>query len=123
MKAAGESQADVGDKANDPLRINGADLRCQVVGEGANLGFTQAGRIEFALAGGLGGSTPTRIDHSAGVDSSDHEVNIKILTGIVERAGKLTRPERDKLLKAMTHEVAAKVLVHNYDQVTPGAAP
>jgi glutamate dehydrogenase len=114
VKAQGQTNVDVGDKANDAIRINGAELRCKVVGEGANLGFTQAGRIEYALAGGR--INTDAIDNSAGVDSSDHEVNIKILTGVIEREGKLTRPQRDKLLKAMTGEVAAKVLVHNYDQ-------
>jgi glutamate dehydrogenase len=114
VKASSESHADVGDKANDALRVNAGELRCLVVGEGANLGFTQAGRIEFALAGGR--INTDAIDNSAGVDSSDHEVNIKILTGIVERAGKLTRPQRDRLLQAMTADVAEKVLVHNYDQ-------
>ena len=119
VKARGETQAEAGDKANDAVRVNGADLRCKVVGEGANLGLTQAGRIEFARigAGGAGGRINTdAIDNSAGVDSSDHEVNIKILTGAVERAGKLTRPERDGLLASMTDEVAEHVLAHNHDQ-------
>ena len=70
------------------MRVNGRDLRCKVVGEGANLGFTQAGRIEYALAGGR--IDTDAIDNSAGVDTSDHEVNIKILTGMAERAGELT---------------------------------
>ena len=119
VKARGESNAEVGDKANDAIRVNGADLKVQVVGEGANLGLTQAGRIEFAArgAGGLGGRINTdAIDNSAGVDSSDHEVNIKIATGMLERTGVLTRPKRDKLLKSMTDDVAAHVLAHNYDQ-------
>ena len=114
VKATGESQADAGDKANDAVRVNGADLRVKVVGEGANLGLTQAGRIEFARKGGR--INTDAIDNSAGVDSSDHEVNIKILTGIVERAGKLTRPDRNTLLASMTDEVGLKVLAHNYDQ-------
>ncbi|HYG27685.1 MAG TPA: NAD-glutamate dehydrogenase, partial [Caulobacteraceae bacterium] len=114
VKARHESPADAGDKANDAIRVDGADLRCKVVGEGANLGLTQAGRIEFALAGGR--INTDAIDNSAGVDSSDHEVNIKILTGQAERAGKLTRPDRDVLLASMTEEVAQKVLAHNYDQ-------
>jgi glutamate dehydrogenase len=114
VKARTESHADVGDKANDGLRINGADLRVQVVGEGANLGFTQRGRIEFALAGGR--IDTDAIDNSAGVDCSDHEVNIKIVTGALERSGKLTRKRRDALLKEMTDEVAAHVLAHNYGQ-------
>ncbi|MFY8210577.1 MAG: NAD-glutamate dehydrogenase domain-containing protein, partial [Caulobacter sp.] len=87
VKAKGETNADAGDKANDAIRINGSDLRVKVVGEGANLGLTQAGRIEFAQAGGH--INTDAIDNSAGVDSSDHEVNIKILTGILERGGQL----------------------------------
>jgi len=114
VKARGETNADAGDKANDAVRIDGADLRCKVVGEGANLGFTQAGRIEFARAGGR--INTDAIDNSAGVDTSDHEVNIKILTGMEEAAGKLTRPDRDALLAEMTDDVAAHVLAHNYDQ-------
>jgi glutamate dehydrogenase len=114
VKARTESHADAGDKANDSMRVDGADLRVKVVGEGANLGLTQAGRIEFARAGGR--INTDAIDNSAGVDSSDHEVNIKILTGMAERAGKLTRPDRDTLLASMTDEVAAHVLAHNYDQ-------
>ncbi|PZR36820.1 NAD-glutamate dehydrogenase [Caulobacter segnis] len=114
VKAKGESNADAGDKANDAIRINGADLRVKVVGEGANLGLTQAGRIEFAQAGGH--INTDAIDNSAGVDSSDHEVNIKILTGILERSGALTRPDRNTLLASMTDDVAHHVLEHNYDQ-------
>jgi glutamate dehydrogenase len=114
VKAGREANLDVGDKANDAVRINGRELRCKVVGEGANLGFTQAGRIEYALAGGR--IDTDAIDNSAGVDTSDHEVNIKILTGMAERAGKLTRPDRDVLLQSMTDEVARHVLAHNYDQ-------
>ena len=119
VKARHESAAEAGDKANDAVRVNGADLRVKVVGEGANLGLTQAGRIEFAHlgAGGTGGRVETdAIDNSAGVDSSDHEVNIKITTGILERQGKLTRTQRNKLLPSMTDDVARHVLVHNYDQ-------
>ncbi|MDP8916379.1 MAG: NAD-glutamate dehydrogenase, partial [Pseudomonadota bacterium] len=114
VKAPDETHAEVGDKANDPVRIDGTELRVKVVGEGANLGLTQAGRIAFAANGGR--INTDAIDNSAGVDSSDHEVNIKILTGAVEAAGKLDRPARDELLRSMTDEVAAKVLVHNYDQ-------
>jgi len=114
VKARTESHADVGDKTNDVLRVNGADLRALVVGEGANLGFTQRGRIEFALAGGR--IDTDAIDNSAGVDCSDHEVNIKIVTGMLERQGKLTRKRRDALLKSMTDEVAEHVLAHNYGQ-------
>jgi glutamate dehydrogenase len=114
VKAASETNLQVGDKANDLVRINGRDLRCRVVGEGANLGFTQAGRIEYALAGGR--IDTDAIDNSAGVDTSDHEVNIKILTGIAERSGKLKKAARDPLLASMTDEIAAHVLAHNYDQ-------
>jgi len=114
VKAKTESNMDAGDKANDAVRVNGAELRVQVVGEGANLGLTQAGRIEFARAGGR--VETDAIDNSAGVDSSDHEVNIKITTGILERQGKLTRAARNKLLPQMTDDVARHVLVHNYDQ-------
>ncbi|HEY5071612.1 MAG TPA: NAD-glutamate dehydrogenase [Caulobacteraceae bacterium] len=114
VKGAEEDDVDVGDKANDQVRVNGGDLRCKVAGEGANLGFTQRGRIEFAQAGGR--IDTDAIDNSAGVDTSDHEVNIKILTGMAERAGELSRADRDRLLAEMTQEVAAKVLTHNYDQ-------
>ena len=119
MKATHEANAEVGDKANDAIRINGSDLRVKVVGEGANLGLTQAGRIEYAQsgAGGAGGRIDTdAIDNSAGVDTSDHEVNIKILTGVLERTGELTRKKRDTLLQSMTDEVGRHVLQDNYDQ-------
>ncbi len=114
VKASTESQLDVGDKTNDAIRVNGRDLRCKVIGEGANLGLTQAGRIEFAGAGGR--INTDAIDNSAGVDTSDHEVNIKIAAGLAERAGRLTRPDRDTLLASMTDDVARHVLAHNYDQ-------
>jgi glutamate dehydrogenase len=114
VKAEQEANADVGDKANDAVRINGRQLRVRVVGEGANLGLTQAGRIEYAQAGGR--IDTDAIDNSAGVDTSDHEVNIKILTGMLERTGELTRKKRDILLQSMTDDVARHVLAHNYDQ-------
>ena len=114
VKAPTESDADVGDKTNDPVRVNATDLRCTVVGEGANLGFTQAGRIAFARAGGR--IDTDAIDNSAGVDTSDHEVNIKILTGAAERTGKLKPEDRNALLASMTDEIAAHVLSHNYGQ-------
>ena len=114
VKARHEANAEVGDKANDAVRVNGQDLRVRVVGEGANLGLTQAGRIEFAHAGGK--VNTDAIDNSAGVDSSDHEVNIKIATGMLERTGELTRKRRDTLLRSMIDDVAAHVLAHNYDQ-------
>ena len=96
VKSHDESNAEVGDRANDALRINARELRCKVVGEGANLGITQRGRIEFALAGGR--INTDAIDNSAGVDCSDHEVNIKILLGDVEASGDMTRKQRDRLL-------------------------
>ena len=114
VKAPLETHLDVGDKANDAIRVDASQLRCKVVGEGANLGVTQSGRIVFARAGGR--IDTDAIDNSAGVDTSDHEVNIKILTGLAEGAGRLDRPSRNALLQSMTDEVAAKVLRHNYDQ-------
>src|SRR5690606_38253930 len=114
VKASSESNADVGDRGNNALRVNGADLRCRIVGEGGNLGMTQLGRIEAALNGVL--LNTDFIDNSAGVDTSDHEVNIKILlNGEVQRK-KLTLPERNKLLASMTDEVAELVLNDNYRQ-------
>lgn len=116
IKAASENNATVGDPANDALRIDGAQVRARVVGEGANLGCTQAGRIEFALigAGGGGGRINTDfIDNSAGVDCSDNEVNIKIALAAAKRAGRLSEPARVKLLAAMTDDVAALVLEDN----------
>jgi glutamate dehydrogenase len=116
VKAATESHADVGDKANDQLRVNGKELRCKVVGEGGNLGLTQHGRIEFA---GVGGRVYTDfIDNSAGVDCSDHEVNIKILLGEVVADGELDMAQRNELLAEMTDEVADLVLRDNYEQAT-----
>ena len=87
VKAHTETHADVGDRANDAIRIDGRELRCQVVGEGGNLGFTQRARIEFALGGGR--INTDAIDNSAGVDTSDHEVNIKILLDVAARTGEL----------------------------------
>ncbi|HEY3872946.1 MAG TPA: NAD-glutamate dehydrogenase [Actinocrinis sp.] len=119
VKSAGESNADVGDKANDAIRVNGSDLRAKVVGEGGNLGLTQLGRIEFALQGasGAGGRICTdAIDNSAGVDTSDHEVNIKILLDQAVAAGALKADERAPLLAEMTDEVAWLVLDDNYGQ-------
>ena len=114
IKGAGETNAQVGDKANDAIRINGGDVRAQVIGEGANLGMTQLGRIEAARAGTR--LNTDAIDNSAGVDSSDQEVNIKILTGGAIASGHLKAEDRNALLKSMTDEVAQKVLAHNYDQ-------
>jgi glutamate dehydrogenase len=104
----------VGDKANDAIRVDGRALRVKVVGEGGNLGLTQRGRIEFALRGGH--ISTDFIDNSAGVDCSDHEVNIKILVGGAVAEGELSTAERDTLLESMTDEVAALALRDNYDQ-------
>ncbi|MBU3974694.1 MAG: NAD-glutamate dehydrogenase [Alphaproteobacteria bacterium] len=114
VKAPNETDAQVGDKANDAIRIDGGDVRAKVIGEGANLGLTQAGRIAFAMSGGR--INTDAIDNSAGVDSSDHEVNIKILTGAAIASGALKSEDRNALLASMTDEVGLKVLVHNYDQ-------
>ena len=114
VKATSEQHSDVGDRANNALRVNGSELRCKVVGEGGNLGMTQLGRIEAAQAGVL--LNTDFIDNSAGVDTSDHEVNIKILLNDVVRAKKLTVEQRNKLLASMTDEVAALVLNDNYRQ-------
>ncbi|HUI99970.1 MAG TPA: NAD-glutamate dehydrogenase, partial [Usitatibacter sp.] len=119
VKAARQSNAEAGDRANDAVRVNGAELRCKVVGEGGNLGFTQLGRVEYALegAGGSGGRINTdAIDNSAGVDCSDHEVNIKILLGIAQSEGALAVKDRDALLATMTDDVARLVLADNYFQ-------
>ncbi|RPF33930.1 NAD-glutamate dehydrogenase [Streptomyces sp. TLI_185] len=116
VKASTESQADVGDKANDPIRVDGADLRVKVVGEGGNLGLTQLGRIEFARHGGK--INTDAIDNSAGVDTSDHEVNIKILLNGLVADGDMTVKQRNKLLAEMTDEVGALVLRNNYAQNT-----
>ncbi|MFJ8650483.1 NAD-glutamate dehydrogenase [Streptomyces sp. NPDC093546] len=119
-KASTESHADVGDKANDAIRVNGEDLRVKVVGEGGNLGLTQLGRIEFARKGGpegTGGKINTdAIDNSAGVDTSDHEVNIKILLNALVTDGDMTVKQRNKILAEMTDEVGALVLRNNYAQ-------
>ena len=114
VKAAGESNADVGDRANDTLRINGAELRCKVIGEGGNLGLTQLGRIEAALNGVR--LYTDAIDNSAGVDTSDHEVNIKILLSLPMADGELTEKQRNAQLVSMTEDVAALVLRDNYFQ-------
>jgi glutamate dehydrogenase len=115
VKGTDERNVDVGDKANDPVRINGADLRARAVAEGGNLGFTQDGRVEYALTGGR--INTDAIDNSAGVDASDHEVNIKILLDAAVRDGQMTFEERNDLLVTMTEEVAALVLRDNYRQV------
>ena len=114
VKAASESHLDVGDRANNALRVDGSALRCKVVGEGGNLGFTQLGRIEAAQHGVL--LNTDFIDNSAGVDTSDHEVNIKILLNGEVRRNALTFDARNTLLASMTDEVAALVLNDNYRQ-------
>jgi glutamate dehydrogenase len=114
VKASFETHAQVGDKASDAFRVNGADLRCKVLAEGGNLGCTQMGRVEFAQKGGL--LYTDAIDNSAGVDCSDHEVNIKILLGAIVEAGDLTLKQRNDLLASMTDEVGKLVLQDNYYQ-------
>jgi glutamate dehydrogenase len=111
VKSGRERHAQVGDRANDSLRIDGRELRCKVVAEGGNLGLTQLGRIEYALAGGR--IYTDAIDNSAGVDCSDHEVNIKILLDAAVREGELTLKQRNRQLAEMTDEVAALVLRDN----------
>jgi glutamate dehydrogenase len=114
VKSSKETHADAGDRANNGLRVNGADLRCKIVGEGGNLGMTQLGRIEAAQAGVL--LNTDFIDNSAGVDTSDHEVNIKILLNGEVQKNKLKLADRNKLLAKMTDEVAQLVLNDNYRQ-------
>ncbi len=114
VKANQESDAEVGDRVNDPIRVNGRDLRCRVVGEGGNLGFTQLGRIEYSRRGGC--INTDAIDNSGGVDCSDHEVNIKTLLRDVVASGELTVDKRNRLLVHMTDEVADLVLTDNYHQ-------
>jgi glutamate dehydrogenase len=120
VKASYQSNADVGDRANDAVRVDAIALRCRVVAEGGNLGLTQQARIEYALANGL--VCTDFIDNSAGVDTSDHEVNIKILLDHEVRDGTLTVSGRNDLLQEMTGDVARQVLVHNYQQVRVLAA-
>ncbi len=114
VRASEESNTEVGDRSNDALRICGKDLRARIIGEGANLGVTQRGRIEYALAAGR--INTDFIDNSAGVDCSDHEVNIKISLRRAMTAGTLSRAKRDKLLASMTEDVASLVLRDNYRQ-------
>jgi glutamate dehydrogenase len=114
VKSSSESHAEVGDRANDAVRIDGSELHARCVGEGGNLGLTQLGRIEYSRAGGR--VTTDFIDNSAGVDTSDHEVNIKILLDRVVGAGDLTVKQRNVFLASMTDEVAHLVLAHNVAQ-------
>jgi len=111
VRASSETDAQVGDPANDALRVTGEEVRAKVIGEGANLGTTQAGRIEFALHGGR--INTDFIDNSAGVDCSDNEVNIKIALDAAQRAGRLSESRRNAVLAEMTDEVAALVLEDN----------
>ena len=114
VKSSGESHADVGDKANDSLRVDACDLRAKVLGEGGNLGLTQRARIEYSLQGGA--CNTDFIDNAGGVDCSDNEVNIKIALQSVVQAGDLTEKQRNKLLSDMTDSVANLVLSNNYKQ-------
>ncbi|WP_323845576.1 NAD-glutamate dehydrogenase [Microbulbifer magnicolonia] len=114
VKASSESHAEVGDKSNDHLRVDGSELRAKVFGEGGNLGMTQRGRIEYSLSGGR--CNTDFIDNAGGVDCSDHEVNIKILLNKVVANGDLTEKQRNQLLEEMTDSVAELVLHNNYDQ-------
>ena len=120
IKASAESHADAKDRTNDALRIDARELRAKVIGEGANLALTQRARIEYAQQGGPDGSggrlNTDFLDNSAGVDCSDHEVNIKILLNEIEREGRLARDERNRLLETMTDEVGQLVLRDNYLQ-------
>ncbi|MCY9785535.1 NAD-glutamate dehydrogenase [Nocardiopsis sp. EMB25] len=120
VKASTEAHADAGDKANDQVRVNADQLRVKVVGEGGNLGLTQPARIEYAREGGR--INTDSIDNSAGVDTSDHEVNIKIMLDREVRAGELSKADRDQLFIDMTDEVASLVLDNNYAQNTVLAA-
>ncbi|GAB4162260.1 MAG: NAD-glutamate dehydrogenase [Rickettsiaceae bacterium] len=114
IKASTENNIDIGDKANDNLRVNGSEVRAKVIAEGGNLGVSQLGRIEYALKGGV--INTDFIDNSAGVDCSDHEVNIKIALNLAVAKGKITIAERNELLAKMTTQVAELVLADNYDQ-------
>ncbi|MCP4874329.1 MAG: NAD-glutamate dehydrogenase [Gammaproteobacteria bacterium] len=114
VKASNETDADVSDKSNDAIRVNGRQLRARAIGEGGNLGVTQRGRVEYAQAGGL--IYTDSIDNSAGVDCSDNEVNIKILLSQLVKIGRLTGKERNQLLVDMTDEIAQKCILNNYRQ-------
>ncbi|MEH6525457.1 MAG: NAD-glutamate dehydrogenase [Sneathiella sp.] len=114
IKSADESNSDAGDRANDAIRVNGSEVRSKVIGEGGNLGVTQLGRIEYAESGGR--LNTDAIDNSAGVDCSDHEVNIKVLLRAVLDDGEMTGKQRDRILVEMTDDVADHVLQDNYLQ-------
>jgi glutamate dehydrogenase len=114
VKASTETDADAADRSSDAIRVDAAELRCKVVGEGGNLGLTRRARVEFAARGGR--INADFIDNSAGVDCSDHEVNLKILLGLAERRGEMTRSQRDELLRAVTDDVEAHVLYDSFLQ-------
>jgi glutamate dehydrogenase len=114
VKASSETDTEIGDRSNDSVRVDANELRCKVVGEGGNLGVSQLGRVEFAMGGGL--INNDAIDNSAGVDCSDHEVNLKILLSLAERAGDLTRKQRNQVLESMADDVCDHVLRNNYAQ-------
>ncbi|MEA1902564.1 MAG: NAD-glutamate dehydrogenase, partial [Actinomycetota bacterium] len=114
VKASSESHVDCYDRANDSVRVDAAELRCSVVGEGGNLGFTQMGRIEYARNGGR--INTDFIDNSGGVDCSDREVNLKILLGVAEERGELNHEDRVALISGVTEDVTVRVLADNYDQ-------
>ncbi|MGH2945860.1 MAG: NAD-glutamate dehydrogenase [Solirubrobacteraceae bacterium] len=114
VKASTQTDADAHDRSSDAIRVDARDLRCRVVAEGGNLGLTRRARVEYATGGGL--INADFIDNSAGVDCSDHEVNLKILLGLAERRGELTRPERDELLEAVTGDVVDHVLYDSFLQ-------
>ncbi len=114
VKAKAETNDEAQDRSNDAVRVNGRDLRCRVVGEGGNLGFTQAGRIEYDRSGGR--IFTDFIDNSGGVHCSDREVNIKILLRIAERSGELTRDSRNELIQAVSDDVVAAIVDDNHDQ-------
>ncbi|HZQ40100.1 MAG TPA: NAD-glutamate dehydrogenase, partial [Rhizomicrobium sp.] len=114
IKASTQTNLEVGDRANDAIRINGSEIQAKVVGEGANLGVTQLGRIEYARSGGR--IDTDAVDNSAGVDTSDHEVNLKILLGGPVMRGEMSEDQRNQLLASLTDDVAAHVLADNYNQ-------
>ncbi|MGQ0848451.1 MAG: NAD-glutamate dehydrogenase [Actinomycetota bacterium] len=114
VKASTEGHEMVGDRANDAVRVDASELRCRVVVEGGNLGLTQAARVEYALAGGK--VNTDFIDNSGGVNCSDREVNLKILLGLAEQRGELTRPDRDKLVAGAADEVVQAILYDNFQQ-------
>src|SRR5262249_36865202 len=114
VKASTEDDAAAHDRSSDAIRVNASDLRCRVVGEGGNLGFTRRARVEYAAKGGL--INADFIDNSAGVGCSHHAVHLKILLGLAERRDELTRPERDELLFEVTEDVVDHVLYDSFLQ-------